>query len=595
VLLSRVTTRVTHSNWSLLVVTLLPYLPNLLWPCVDRKENPRVVVGMASGSSGTNQAFVREEEKAPEPSTDRPATAAKEKKHWSGVAYGENFEQTVDQLGARKDQSITVRLQRDASHGRSLSLEPTFDWKPDNPRADSKQQLEQCVCGAKGRALVQEKLKPGAKKQKQSTISFKRSTEGPSRPNLGVAPPPPRTPTPGPSPCPAETLPPPTGTCPPPAETFPPPAGSCQPPIETCATQRPLGAEAAAGVHEPAAPVLCCKGITVEELCSHHELPVPAGPVGSYYPFTCHTGSTPWNWLTPEGVVYASSCAESGYSFKPDPKGPLAELSMCKACLALLKSAPLKDVLTRAGAESAPRRLNNQFLSHSQMAQKLRVVQKRADLQRVKLWDQRRRISKAAAPIAECKQMVALLAQHRIPRVRELMARMHSRGASVTLILKHLTKAIDGTYTPRSKASEDDLDRAEHALIFGGPRLLYALQRTEGFLSRRTVGSARTRPRFITSWDDKVQAATVEQNLRRFLLAKAPGYKRAVFTLMLDDVAIEPRRRASPNDQYAPPAIRHTEHTLRPATHPARHRSPQERLASKCAPPTLQVPAWLRA
>ena len=105
--------------------------------------------------------------------------------------------------------------------------------------------------------------------------------------------------------------------------------------------------------------------------------------------------------------------------------------------------------------------------------QKLRVVQKRADLQRVKLWDQRRRISKAAAPIAECKQMVALLAQHRIPRVRELMARMHSRGASVTLILKHLTKAIDGTYTPRSKASEDDLDRAEHALIIGGPRLLY--------------------------------------------------------------------------------------------------------------------------
>ena len=137
--------RVTTSNWSLLVVTLLPYLPNLLWPCVDRKENPRVVVGMASGSSGTNQAFVREEEKAPEPSTDRPATAAKEKKHWSGVAYGENFEQTVDQLGSRKDQSITVRLQRDASHGRSLSLEPTFDWKPDNPRADSKQQLEQCV------------------------------------------------------------------------------------------------------------------------------------------------------------------------------------------------------------------------------------------------------------------------------------------------------------------------------------------------------------------------------------------------------------------------------------------------------------------
>ena len=60
---------------------------------------------MASGSSSTNQAFVSEEEKAPGPSTDKPAAAAKEKQHWSGVARGAEFQKTVDQLGAKKDQS----------------------------------------------------------------------------------------------------------------------------------------------------------------------------------------------------------------------------------------------------------------------------------------------------------------------------------------------------------------------------------------------------------------------------------------------------------------------------------------------------------
>eukprot|EP00964_Phaeocystis_antarctica_P091427 scaffold58637_cov63-Phaeocystis_antarctica.AAC.1 len=122
---------------------------------------------------------VHEEEEAPEPCADVPATAAaKEKKHWSGVAYGAPFQQTFGQLGARKDQSIMVRLQRDETHGRSISLEPSFAWTP-VARADCKQQLEQCVRGANGAALVKEKLNPNAKKQKQVMLSFKKSSQTP--------------------------------------------------------------------------------------------------------------------------------------------------------------------------------------------------------------------------------------------------------------------------------------------------------------------------------------------------------------------------------------------------------------------------------
>ena len=148
-------------------------------------------MGSASGSSSTNQAFVSEEEKAPGPSTDKPAAAAKEKQHWSGVARGAEFQKTVDQLGAKKDQSITVRLQRDESHGRSFSLEASFAWAPAAPQADCKQQLEQCVRGARGAVLVKEKLNPASKKEKQGTLSFKSSTQTPPPPPDPTRPPPP--------------------------------------------------------------------------------------------------------------------------------------------------------------------------------------------------------------------------------------------------------------------------------------------------------------------------------------------------------------------------------------------------------------------
>ena len=46
-----------------------------------------------------------------------------EKPHWSGVARGAEFQKTVDQLGAKKYQSMTVRLQRDELTHRVIALQ----------------------------------------------------------------------------------------------------------------------------------------------------------------------------------------------------------------------------------------------------------------------------------------------------------------------------------------------------------------------------------------------------------------------------------------------------------------------------------------
>ena len=71
--------------------------------------------------------------------------------------------------------------------------------------------------------------------------------------------------------------------------------------------------------------------------------------------------------------------------------------------------------------------------------------------------------------------------------------------------------------------------------------MLYALQRTAGFLSKSTVLAHRARPRFITSWDSTVHPETLEANLQNFHLAREAQFSRAIHHLMIDDVAAEPR------------------------------------------------------
>jgi hypothetical protein len=152
------------------------------------------------------------------------------------------------------------------------------------------------------------------------------------------------------------------------------------------------------------------------------------------------------------------------------------------------------------------------------------------------------------APLAHFKQIVVLLSENNLPRTREFFLRMQSRGASPKKIIQQLKLAIADKYTPRSKVREDDLDKAEHALILGGPRLLHALQKTEGSVCQRTIMSNRERPRFIVSWGPSILSETVDLNLTRFALATDHPTRRRIYTLMVDDVAIEPRRRVSPND-----------------------------------------------
>eukprot|EP00966_Prymnesium_polylepis_P193318 4480767-Prymnesium_polylepis.1 len=160
-----------------------------------------------------------------------------------------------------------------------------------------------------------------------------------------------------------------------------------------------------------------CSGVGLAELCNLFELEPLPEPYGGSYPFATHTGSTAWTWPTFDGTIYARECAALGCMFTPLLQSDEEPATMCTSCIGLIKLSALKALLERATKASLPTTTKNMYLSHAQIASKVSTVRTSNSLQRVKMWAMRKRISKVAAPIAEYKQMVALLARNRIPRV----------------------------------------------------------------------------------------------------------------------------------------------------------------------------------
>ena len=68
-----------------------------------------------------------------------------------------------------------------------------------------------------------------------------------------------------------------------------------------------------------------------------------------------------------------------------------------------------------------------------------------------------------------------------------LLGATHQRGASPAKICSLLECAITGLYHPRGGFSKCDFDIGFLVIAIGGPCLLYALGRSHGLASRRTV------------------------------------------------------------------------------------------------------------
>jgi hypothetical protein len=84
-----------------------------------------------------------------------------------------------------------------------------------------------------------------------------------------------------------------------------------------------------------------------------------------------------------------------------------------------------------------------------------------------------------------------LLAQHKIAGVSRLLSVAIRNGASIESVCVKLHHAITGVYSPKSGWTSRELDVAFLVKAIGGPRLLYTLQKAEGYPSLSTLRRRR--------------------------------------------------------------------------------------------------------
>ena len=330
--------------------------------------------------------------------------------------------------------------------------------------------------------------------------------------------------------------------------------------------------------------IVLCNGFALEGLPT---------PFARNYPFARHAKELPWRIPNDEARVFARGTGASNCSMVvevgacrsltrirrpncpmhlpcsqyPSPRLPWPDdddemtdssSASCSACALLAHNTTLKRIIEMANDPSIPAsRTHDPLLTFTQQIERKSIFMRRSDKQRLGLYNSGEKIKRLGRAMTVQQQVIQLTASHDLPRGRLVLARCLERNASAKIMLRQLKLAVEGRYNPRPDVTQDAIDHAEHVLILGGPRALHALQRSHGFLSRSTVMQHTPRPRFITSWSDKMEEATIRQNLQRFALARlvhrgmggdGGAAAKSIYHLMLDDVAIEARRRPSPED-----------------------------------------------
>jgi hypothetical protein len=286
--------------------------------------------------------------------------------------------------------------------------------------------------------------------------------------------------------------------------------------------------------------------------CQGLQLKLPE-PIVMHYPDARHVNPTKWTRPDEHGVVFAQGQSKCSVFLLVDDANMDDAPYSCRACLKLEAEPTMQKLLENAHDDDLHKKpVKNSCLTRHQLVLRLNMHKNNGSKLRLFVFKQGQKLSRLNRTAADHKRMIQLLAQNDVPRVRQLMARMIDRNASATVIIRQIQLAIDGVYKPRILATspefEQALDDAELALILGGPRMLWALQRSHGELSKTTVLEHRPHLRFVTSWDESVYEQTVRINLDRFVLALPAPRTRKIYHLMLDDVAIESRRRVSPED-----------------------------------------------
>ena len=141
-----------------------------------------------------------------------------------------------------------------------------------------------------------------------------------------------------------------------------------------------------------------------------------------------------------------------------------------------------------------------------------------------------------------------LIASQEVAGLRRLIAAALRGGHSAQAIVTLIQHSIDGLYTPRGGFSNQDLDIAFLVKAIGGPRLLYALQKSHGLASETIIWRKLQIPRLLPSIGEPTPDDLIK-NLNTFIdpdiRPPPPRYPKGIpgNILMFDGLAIESKCR----------------------------------------------------
>ncbi|KAF8162739.1 hypothetical protein B0H34DRAFT_805390 [Crassisporium funariophilum] len=153
-----------------------------------------------------------------------------------------------------------------------------------------------------------------------------------------------------------------------------------------------------------------------------------------------------------------------------------------------------------------------------------------------------RYVSRLSKKLDDYKRLVMMLSQNKIAGVSTILAISLRKGESPQAIYSKMENAINGTYAPRSGWTEREFDIAFLAKALSGSRLLYVLQKAEGYPSNTTL--RRRRPISEMKVSTGIPSTEVDANISAFMGAggrKPPSPDNILIgqTLMIDGVALE--------------------------------------------------------
>ncbi|KAF8156094.1 hypothetical protein B0H34DRAFT_799154 [Crassisporium funariophilum] len=170
----------------------------------------------------------------------------------------------------------------------------------------------------------------------------------------------------------------------------------------------------------------------------------------------------------------------------------------CSTCYALLKLDALLEFIRRAALPDAPPHTPWMYLNFVQTRRMLIKLTQKVKHFELEALNRKRALVRKDKKLDDYKRIIMLLSQHKIAGVSKILALNICKGSSPAVISKRLNKAIDGTYVPRGGWTQEEFDIAFLAKALGGARLLYVIQKAEGYLSETTLKRKRPIPELKT-------------------------------------------------------------------------------------------------